>query len=104
MAKNFRDRAGYYLAYARRHPGDCLLHSFKRHKLLRELEDLAIRIKAFAAPLNSDAYALQCECTRTLWDGYFGLKSWFYITSTDKLEAVKRDMKAKVSEIERLLA
>ncbi len=103
MARNLRDRACDYLAYARRHPGDCLLHSFKRHKLLKELEGLAATVSALEPSLESEAYVLQDECVRMLWDGYFGLKSWYYITSTSKLEFVKCIAEEEVAKIKEML-
>lgn len=104
MTKYLKNRTRYFLAYARRHPCDCLLHSVKRHKLLKDLEGLALKVKAQTTNLGSEAYALQCDCIKVLWDGYFGLKGWYYITNTNKLDMIKRETEEKVARIEFLCA
>lgn len=103
MAKNLKDRMYFYFAYAMRHPGDCFLHSLKRHKLLKELEGLVATASALAPSLGSEAYVLQGECVRELWDGYFGLKSWYYVASTKKLEFALRTAEERVAKIKQML-
>lgn len=100
---NLSSKLKAFCDYATRHPIDCLLRGIRRKRLLKELHSLAVRV--INTPISierTEAYALQCECVQILWNGYDGLKDWFYGTSTTKLENIKRVIEEKLSRIEGL--
>ena len=92
------------LAYIYRHPIDWVLHGWKRRRLLKDLHENLLKVRSFNFGVNdnSEARPLQSDCMTMLWNGYFGLKSWYFTTSTAKLENVLRETEAKIDRIEML--